>query len=1125
MTIQDKLHDGRTRLRMGSNGSGNGHGTVTRPMSEVDIIVPVFNALEFVQDCIGSVLRHADRPIRIIVVNDGSDETCSEWLRAMAANEPSIELVVHDTNRGYTRAINSGLRRSSAPCVILLNSDTIVTPGWIAGLVRCSSSADTIGIVGPLSNAATWQSVPHVVDADGKFAVNSIPNGLSIDEVAGMVAEVSRRSYPRTPFVNGFCFLIKRDVLDRIGLLDEEAFPLGYGEENDYCIRAAQHGFELVIADDVFIYHAKSKSFGDERRSQLVKVGAAALREKHGHSAVEALALRARKQEDLEASRRAFRAKLWAFQRTRCAIDPLSIKLLFLLPVRGGGGGVHSVVQEAAAMRRLGVSANVAVRAKDHAGYIKGYPELEGIEQLLIPFTPDSLLEVARGFDVVVATAYTAVQLLERIGLAYPEILPAYYVQDYEPLFFAEGSREYEQALASYERVANAVLFAKTDWLVRQVAKRHGLPVSKVVPSLDHSVYFPEVKDDHAEVRIVAMVRPQTPRRAAARTMRVLREVVRRNPTRVGLHIFGCESKHPDFQALSQDFPFINYGVLTRAEVAALLRRCDVFVDLSDYQAFGRTGLEAMACGCATVLPVEGGTSEYATDANSVLVDSSDEDSCVERLSALVNSDVELRRLRRNGLTTASAYSVHGAAMSELNLLTEALSVHRQSHPPLSRRRLMLLPARNAKGEITAAGYVRTVYPWRSAGVQRSWIPEILSSSGLPAPGAADILLLQAGSPAANPVQLLPWLGEWRKAGGKLLFDLGSDVGVPEGSASPFDEDAEARLEWIASMADAVIVPNEDLRAIVQAFNPNVFVLQSYLDFLPVSATASDSPQSQGPRPVRIGIIGASSQIRELEMLAAPVRRIEHEFGTRVTVEVIGAFQDREPLFGSRVGLPKKREFPEYIDWLSRRVNWDIALLPVLDDERLQAHPDFTFFQYSALKLATVASDCSSCRLLLSHHRNGILTRNDPESWYEAIKGLVVDESARTRLAEAANGDVMRHFTVHANRMAYPLILDQTMALPRRLDTPLVVGTRKILGRASASSDVPILPAKRPTTGKVAQALTAASALLEEAPATPSVLQRKVKKLVNHPERFFSDSKKPFLRTLGKLIVRRKRPA
>jgi GT2 family glycosyltransferase len=156
-------------------------------------------------------------------------------------------------------------------------------------MLDCALSDPKIALVGPVSNAATWQSVPDVRDSRGGWKVNTLPAGMTPADMAELVHRHSARERPEVPLLNGFCTLMKTAVLEEIGYLDEKSFPTGYGEESDLCVRVARAGYKLVIADDVYVYHSKSASFGSERRRELSKAGNASLLAKHPDTDFQAL--------------------------------------------------------------------------------------------------------------------------------------------------------------------------------------------------------------------------------------------------------------------------------------------------------------------------------------------------------------------------------------------------------------------------------------------------------------------------------------------------------------------------------------------------------------------------------------------------------------------------------------------------------------------------------------------------------------------------------------------------------------------------------------------------------------------------------------------------------------------
>ena len=357
----------------------------------------------------------------------------------------------------------------------------------------------------------------------------------------------------------------------------------------------------------------------------------------------------------------------------------MTISILYVLPVRGGGGGAHSVAQEANELVRFGARVRIAVNSANAASFATNYADLPDVARAVVPFDDEiDLGALMEGTDLVVATVCSSVATIAEAleGMVGPRPRVGYYVQDYEPLFFSPDDERHADAVESYERIPNALLFAKTDWIRDVVEKNHAVRVAKVAPSLDTSIYFPAIRPERDFLRVAAMVRPSTPRRAPRRTMSVLKEIKERHGDAVDVNVFGCSDADIVHHGLPCDFAHTNHGTLSRRQVASLFRTTDVVLDLSDYQAFGRTGLEAMACGCATLLTRFGGVHEYAVDGeNCLLVDTRDRARIVERFDEYVALGAERRRaLRAAAVRTSQRYSIAGAAWSELEVFERHLA-------------------------------------------------------------------------------------------------------------------------------------------------------------------------------------------------------------------------------------------------------------------------------------------------------------------------------------------------------------------------------------------------------------------------------------------------------------------
>ncbi|HPI49240.1 MAG TPA: glycosyltransferase [Hyphomonadaceae bacterium] len=273
---------------------------------KIDVVVCVHNALDVVKLCLESVARtRKPERHRIVIINDGSDEETSGWLAQFAAAHPNTKLIRREKAGGYTKAANAGLRELKGDMAILLNSDTIASANWIEKMADAVFSNAGAGIVGPMSSAASTQSLPDHKSTATQTAINDLPPGFSVDDMNRWCEENSPADFvPRVPLVHGFCFGLTREVIERVGYFDGEHFPYGYGEENDYCMRAVNAGFSLVIATHTYVYHKKSQSYEGERRAGLMKAGNQKIRDLHGEARVKRAVMAMQQNPYLERLRR-----------------------------------------------------------------------------------------------------------------------------------------------------------------------------------------------------------------------------------------------------------------------------------------------------------------------------------------------------------------------------------------------------------------------------------------------------------------------------------------------------------------------------------------------------------------------------------------------------------------------------------------------------------------------------------------------------------------------------------------------------------------------------------------------------------------------------------------------------
>ncbi|MDA9119042.1 glycosyltransferase [Opitutales bacterium] len=229
----------------------------------VYIIIPVYENLELTVNCIKSVLKTKEfnkSRFKILIICDNSPNIgIRNFLKQISCND-LVKVITNTNNIGFVESINKGLLYSKSFDVILLNSDTIVHDNWVDRILNTFSNSPNIGTITPLSNNATICSFPNFPNG------SNLPSGLSSSLIDQICKEYNKGKTYDIPTGVGYCMFISRKAIKAVGLLDSELFNRGYGEENDFCLRATKQGFRNALLTDTFIYHFGGASFGDEKQ-------------------------------------------------------------------------------------------------------------------------------------------------------------------------------------------------------------------------------------------------------------------------------------------------------------------------------------------------------------------------------------------------------------------------------------------------------------------------------------------------------------------------------------------------------------------------------------------------------------------------------------------------------------------------------------------------------------------------------------------------------------------------------------------------------------------------------------------------------------------------------------------
>ena len=232
--------------------------------STVDIVIPVYRNFHLTMACILHALRARGKtPFEIVVVDDCTPEPEIAAALDQIAERGLVTLLRHERNRGFVVSVNDGIRLHANRDVVLLNSDAEVQGDWLDRMQRAAYADPDIATVSPLTNSGTICSYPRFVRD------NSVPADANAQTLDAIAADVNAKQAVEAPTGVGFCLYVRRAALDDVGLLDETAFGTGYGEENDFCLRARAAGWRDVIATDVFVHHLGSASFLGEKGARV----------------------------------------------------------------------------------------------------------------------------------------------------------------------------------------------------------------------------------------------------------------------------------------------------------------------------------------------------------------------------------------------------------------------------------------------------------------------------------------------------------------------------------------------------------------------------------------------------------------------------------------------------------------------------------------------------------------------------------------------------------------------------------------------------------------------------------------------------------------------------------------
>ena len=242
----------------------------------IDIIIPIFNGLQFLKPLFNSIKKNTNIPYRLIVIDDKStDERVSQYLKKLAKLHGNFLLLQNEENIGFIKSVNNAVNLIESDIFVLLNSDVEVPMNWLQRLINPFTLESNLASTTPFSNSATIASFPNFLED------NELYKKLSLNQIDKIFSLLS----PLVPSLKiptgvGFCMAIRKEVINEIGFFDE-IYGRGYAEENDWCMRASKNGYQHAIVNNLFVYHKHGGSFLSEEKNNLIKNNLSILHHKY----------------------------------------------------------------------------------------------------------------------------------------------------------------------------------------------------------------------------------------------------------------------------------------------------------------------------------------------------------------------------------------------------------------------------------------------------------------------------------------------------------------------------------------------------------------------------------------------------------------------------------------------------------------------------------------------------------------------------------------------------------------------------------------------------------------------------------------------------------------------------
>lgn len=560
-----------------------------------DIVVPIHNAAHWVDWCLDEIIRHDSELIgRIFFVDDGSDPEQSELIKQVALRFHKVSYVkTPEPTHGFGVACNAGAALSSAPFLLFLNTDCLLTQDCIKSLLDSFALDPNIALSCPVSNnspALTLPMIPGYSYAD----MNRLCQESANDE-SGSLQVLDACT------VVGNCLMVRKSFFEKVGGFDS-VWGKGYGEETDLHMKAFSLGLRGVVTINAYVYHFGSGTFRHEAEQEELKKRNYALFMSKWAKEYRLLAKHCTKNPPIPQLKKNIKKHVQQ-------ADPIELDVLLYLPALNQSiGGLHTVVAICNAMICAGLRVGCAVVGIIRQSGANAFQEPLLFECLHYPNNQSFLADKKWAPRIVISTLYSSASVVAQYALA-RGARHLQYIQGYEAYF--EGGRCFSQFFDALQ--FGDTIITTSHWLEEMIS-RH-IPVNKKIIRLplgvNEFIFYPtrqkSLDAQHSDLVIGAVLRA-SPDKGQGMVLEIFDRLISSYHHHLVIFL------SPGYQ-IPHWWPTDRYTAISlpsdQVSIARSLQGIDIFLDASLHEGFGLMPLEALACGCRVVCSDSGGIRDF----------------------------------------------------------------------------------------------------------------------------------------------------------------------------------------------------------------------------------------------------------------------------------------------------------------------------------------------------------------------------------------------------------------------------------------------------------------------------------------------------------------------------------